>query len=334
MSKITNYLQLLMTKAKGYKSSRSNSKRFKAFYMSSKEDTRSDGAKIIDFSLIRIAFFMIFFLLINTYLYSLLASLAVTVIVISVGHYISLTIRNKKLEYLKGQKRFDIACKKVYKDILNKTIDELREFVEQLYKKLGFMNLKEIYKNNNIIIHEATYKNEAILVSFYAYKNEDFVEMKEIKETLSLLKKMKIKKNVLITTSDFTKDSWDFANLLSKKYRVLLIKKEQLLKLIENSNMFPTDEEIDEIIENTISRRRAGWRKYKNALLAKNKSKSYFLLSVFLILGAFYTPFSLYYMTVAGLSMGLTAITVISRVLNSKEKETDNYSLFNQLYNE
>lgn len=334
MSKFNQLCIFFLNQFKGYKRNRDNSRRFRSYYMTSKEDTRSNSAKIIDFSLIRIFLFFLFFIVTYIYLNHLSIALFVSVLMLLLFHYISIGIRNKKLESIKIQKRRNVASQKVYQEILNRTEAELKKFSLELYSKLGFSNVRHIYNSHNILVCQGLYNGEKMLLSFYVYKNDFYVEMKEIKEILSRLHEMDIKRNVVITTSDFTKDAYDFVNLLNKNYRVLLLNKERMLKLIESCDMFPTDKEIDELIENKISRRNALWKKYKIALLSNKKSKSYFFLSLFLIIAAFYTPYPIYYMTVAGLSMGLTVITFISALTIKKDKVDEDYSYFSALLND
>lgn len=49
MNKTNQLLQFIYNQIRGYKKNRGNSRRFKSYYMSSKEDTRENSAKIIDY---------------------------------------------------------------------------------------------------------------------------------------------------------------------------------------------------------------------------------------------------------------------------------------------
>ncbi|SES64343.1 Restriction endonuclease [Natronincola peptidivorans] len=323
MKKIQSFLQTFKEKYKEYKRNRSNSRRFKAFYYSSKEDKRSDVAKIIDYVLIRIIIF--FAVLLSVYLrgFTLYISVLASAMALTMYHIISIPIRNKRLMGYKKEKRKIIAHQRVYKEILNKTEEEMKEYMTKVFEKVGFANIQSIDNHHKSILLQASHNDNNILIGCYVYKNDFDVELKELKEFVCQLTAYDIKKGIIVTTSDFTHDCNVFIEHLSENYRLLLLNKDKLLNIIETTEMLPPEEEIDEAIENQISKKKKNWSRYKTAALSSKKIKGYFLLTIYLSIAAFYTPYTVYYMIFAGITMFLALTTFIIDYNNKRKIQED-----------
>lgn len=331
MNKTNLILQFIYNQMRGYKNNRSQSRRFRNYYMSNKDDTRGNGAKVIDYVASRIVSFFIIFTFIYIRYGLLFLSLLVTTISFSILHLISIRIRNKRLEQLKKQKRLFIASQKVYQEIMNKTVEELKAYFEEVFIKAGFQNLKHRSSNQKLIVYEGIYNDVKVLISLLIYKNDYEVELKELKEVFLELREEGITKGVMLTTSDFTKDCYQYIENIDNPYKILLLNRELMLKLIEKSNMLPSDEVIDELVENKISKREANWSKYKAAMLTNKKSKGYFLLSLFLFISAYYTPYPKYYYAIAGVSFSLTLITLALKYFYRKNPDEESWQAFNKM---
>lgn len=331
MKKIKDYLEKIKVPISGYRKRRSNSRRFKIFYLTSKADTRGNSAKIADFTITRFFVFFIAYIIATLRMGGILLPSIIAAIVLTIFHLISIKFRDKKLEMLKRTKRYDIASNKVYQELLNRTAPELTEYIEEFLKRNGFVEVENVFKNNTYFCYKVkTNKWKDILISFFIYKKEHYVETKEMKEFLYRMKDMNIDRGMVITTSDLTIDSYSFIDKVREKFNITAVSNEKFLKLIEGSNLYPTEEEIDEIIENKISKREASWRRYKEAALSKKKARGYMLISIFLLAAAWYSPFPIYYMAISGLSMGMAFIILIKKFmfLNGKEEYYTSISQF------
>jgi len=160
------------------------------------------------------------------------------------------------------------------------------------------------------------------------------VELREVKEFVHVMEDNNTKRGIFITTSDFTKDSYDFINKLSKNYTLLPINKKQLLNIIKRSGLFPGEDEIDEMIENKISKTRNRLNEYRKTILSKNKIKGYIVLALYLTLTAWYTPYIIYYMVMAGFILALAFITFISNIDYDSGTEEDKPTDFKELLND
>ncbi len=334
MNKTNMFFQFLLNQIKGYRENKASSRRFRNYYMSNKEDMRGDTAKILDFMISRIMVFFIAFIVsfFKTGVFN--KSLIITIVCVCIFHVISIKLRDKKLEIMKKQKRRYIASQKIYQEIMNNTVEELKKFIIEILEKTGFYGFIHKWSNHKLIIYEALYNEESILISTYIYKNDYYVELKDLKEFINYLRVENYRKGILMTTSDFTKDCYQYLDQMGDEYKILLLNKEMMLKLIEKNDMFPSEEEIDELVENKISRKEAVWEKYKSTMLANKKSRSYFLLSVFLLLSAYYTPYPIYYMIVASGTLILTLITLILRLLNKNNAEEEGWDSFQKILKE
>jgi len=331
MNKTNQFFQFITNQLRGYRKDRSNNRRFRSYYMNAKSDTRSNAAKIIDYMLWRfIIFFVIFIGVFLRTSYFWLTTL-LTIIIVSILHLVSIRLRDKKLETLKRQTRKYIASQRVYSELINKTIDELKTYMIEVFGKSGFSDFTFINSNHKYITYEATYKNERIMILFYIYKSDLSVELKEVKEFSSLLMHSNVKRGIIATTSDFTVDCINYVDMRAQDFKLILLDKEMLLKLIELSGMFPSEEEIDELVENKISKKEAKWGKYKATVLSKRKSKGYLIISIILLLSSRYTPYPLYYKLVASTTLLLTFATFIIKISNRRNFEEESWKQFNKM---
>ncbi|KAB3533210.1 restriction endonuclease [Alkaliphilus serpentinus] len=331
MRKIKAYYEIFSSKIKGYKRKRENSRRFQLFYLSSKEDTRSNGAKIFDYVIARFFIFFATYFLAAIILGGLLKSLFLATITLTLFHLISIEFRKNKLDAMKKIKRKEIAGAKVYQELVYKTAPELIEYIEDFLKRNGLYSIEKIHNNSvNFIYKVKDEESKEFLIGFFVYKKEYYVEVKAMKEFLFKMRDMKLEKGMIITTSDFTTDSYGFIEKVKDKFRIIPVNHNQFQKLVEGSGLYPRDEEIDEIIENRISKREASWKKYKEIALAKKKIRGYVFLSVFLFFAALFSPFPIYYMTISGLAMGLAFIIFLRKYI-FKNKMDESYSTLSQL---
>ncbi|ABR49050.1 hypothetical protein Amet_2900 [Alkaliphilus metalliredigens QYMF] len=318
MENIHALFQFIATQIRGYGKENKKQRKFKAYYMETKADSRTNMAKVIDYVLWRFAFFFIAFFIAFQIHTNLLIAVIIAAVTLSLLHAGSTRIRNKKLQQLTKEKRRFIASQRVYQEMMNKTGVEIKSYIIKILEKSGFTDLEMINSDHRLILLKSVYNKEEVMISLNVYKGEYYVELKEMKEFVRFLIDHKVKTGIMITTSDFTSDCYELMEQLNDRYKMLIFNKEKLLKLIESNDMFPDEKEIDEMISNKISQRERKWEKYKSTALSQKKIKGYILLGIYLIIGAFYTPYKVYYMAVAGMVIGLGCIAIVVNILNKK----------------
>lgn len=334
MKKIDLLFRSADNRIKKQKRNRGDSIRFKNYYLKTEDGNGGIFAKVFDCLIRSAIIFCILFLFLYLITGRPYLSIIVTSAATSIFHIVITKCRNLKLQQLKEQKRRCIAGRKVYNEIMNKTIGEMRDYIKEVFTSMGFVQFEFIENTQRHILLKTLYRNNKIMILFNIYKNDLDVELREVKEFIHTMADNKAKKGILITTSDFTKDSYDFIKGLSKNYTLLPINKKQLLNIIEGSGLFPSENEIDEIIESDISKTGNRLNEYKKTVLSKNKIKGYLILALYLMLTAWYTPYIIYYMIVAGFILALAFITFIFNIGYGSETEKDKPTDFKELLND
>lgn len=327
MKNINVFFQFLTGQVRGYKKNRSSSRRFKAYYLDTKNDNRGIGAKVIDYLLSRLLVFFVIFTVIYMEFKNIFVALITAIILLTLIHMISIEIRNNRLEKNRMLKRKYIASQKVYKEIMNKTQDELKDYICKLLESMNFTEINFDYLQNKIMFIQGKYKGERINVLFFSYKNDFDVEVKDIKEMIQGLVKHDVKKGIIITTSEFTKDCYLFIEQLTGKYKLMLINKDVLLRLLDKNGMFPKEEEIDELIENKISKKERYLKEYKDIIFSPNKIKGYLILAVYLIVASLYVPFTMYYIIAAIFALMMGVLTVVFTSIKRKNQQDETVNI-------
>lgn len=331
MKKIDDFFRFLSKQIKGYNKDRGNSLRFRNYYTSVKEDKRSHIAKIFDYCIWRIVTFFIIFLYIYLNTSRLFLSIILATVSFTIIHGLAITGRKRKFNSMKNQKRRHIASQRVYSEIMNKTVYEMKDYIEGLFSSMGFKDFNLEQSHERSIVLSTMYKEEKIMILFNMYKNDFDVELKEVKEFNNMIVENKAKKGILITTSDFTNDSY---NHIDKDSSILLINKDKLLRIIEDNGLFPNAEEIDEMIENKISKKEKIWAKYKQSALSKNNIKKYIVLSSYLAIAAWYTQYTVYYMIISSFILALTLINFLFNIFRKNTIEEKQETNLEELLND
>lgn len=334
MNKIKKIFEIINLKYKKYKKNKIkcfNSRKLKAFYINGKRDKRSELAQIIDYTLWRLGIFFLVFVRIYIRRAGLYLSVFSAVAVVSVYHVFSIQIRNEKMMEFKKEKRKEIANQRVYKEILNKTVEEIREYMIELFTKIGFKDIKYISNDHKSILLQGMYNKNEVMI-YYIYKKDLDVELKDLKEFLLELIKHNIKKAIFITTSDFTQDCYRFLKELNDSYTIILVNKDMFLSIIEGNAMFPTENEIDEIIESKIIKKNKSWKRYKATVLSNNKRRGYLLLTIYLAITGLYMPYTIYYMIVSSITLFLFIATFILNFRNQDNKNENSWESIENLF--
>lgn len=333
MEKMNLIYRFIIEQIRGEKRDRGDSLRFRNYYLKTENDSKNIFAKIFDYLIWGTIVFCILFLFSYLKTGRLYLSIVITLVAIVVFNVIVIKNRSLRFQQLKEQKRRHIASQRVYNEIMNKTAGEMTDYIKEIFVSMGFGQFEFMENTQKRILLKSLYRGNKVMILLNIYKNDLDVELREVKEFVYTMANNGIRKGILITTSDFTKDSHNFINKLSKNYALLLVNKKQLLNIIEKNGFFPDEKEIDEIIENEISGKSNRLNRYRNAVLSKDKVKGYIILSLYLMLTAWYTPYIVYYMIVAGFILALAFVTFILNIGYNLGTEKDESTDFKELLN-
>lgn len=334
MKRIDLLFRSIDNRIKKQKKNRGDSLRFKNYYLKTEDGNGGVFAKIFDCLIKGAIIFCILFLFSYLRTGRSYLSIVISSIAVSIFYIVTIKHQNFRFQQLKEKKRQYIAGRKVYSEIMNKTVSETKDYIKEIFTSVGFSRFEFMENTQNRILLKTLYGGNRIMVLFNIYKNDLEVELREVKEFVHVMEDNNTKRGIFITTSDFTKDSYDFINKLSKNYTLLPINKKQLLNIIKRSGLFPGEDEIDEMIENKISKTRNRLNEYRKTILSKNKIKGYIVLALYLTLTAWYTPYIIYYMIMAGFILALAFITFISNIDYDSGTEEDKPTDFKELLND
>ncbi len=151
---------------------------------------------------------------------------------------------------------------------------------------------------------------------------DENTQLKELERYSERLRKKGFKKGIMIVTTDFTKECYDFIER-NIEQKLILIEKEKLLKIIDKAGLFPTDQEMDKYIFDRIEKRERKMAAYRDALLSKSKATRYVVLAFFLLLWSRFTPYSNYYNIMAILLFALAILTFYCNIKGKVDSEKE-----------
>ena len=323
MNKLNEVIKYFNKQYKAQAEQNRTRRKLKKYYVDSKQDMRSNIAKTLDYIGIRIIIFFLTIILMLVQYNNLFISILSASLGTIAFHGIDIFVRNRRTQKIIYKRRKYFASQKVYKDIMNKDISELQEYITLVLNKSRF-TIKSTEKiNERNFLMDTSYKDIELMILFKKYSNETSVPLKEVMEFNRLLKKTENKKGIIISTSDFTKECQNYLEEKFLNKEITLIDKEKLLKIIDEAGLFPTVKEIDEYTVDRIEKQEKKIIAYREVFLAQSKIKSYIILSLFLLVWTRYTTFQLYYFFISIILMGLAALSIYSSIKKKSEVGKD-----------
>ncbi len=296
--------------------------KLKKYYVEKKTDGRSSIGKIFDYIGSRIIVFfssLLLFLIINKQLFT---SLLLSILWTTLFHIIDIRIRNRKNKEIIDQRRKYLASQRVYKELMGKSIDEIRSYIDQVFESVGFENVREAKSEGKEIYFHYKYGGKNLPVLFKVNPHDENTQLKEVESYGERLKKSGFGKGIMIVTTDFSKECYDFVEK-DNELKLILIEKEKLLKIIDKAGLFPTDQEMDEYIVDRIEKKERKIATYRDALLSKSKSRRYLVLGCFLLFWSRFTPYAYYYNFMALLLFALAIVTFYCNIKGKVDSEKE-----------
>ncbi|SHJ14763.1 Restriction endonuclease [Geosporobacter subterraneus DSM 17957] len=322
MNKYNEVTKYFMKQLKTHIHQKKTSKRLKKYYVERKTDGRSSFGKVLDYIGSRIIVFFASLLLLLIIIKHLLTASLLSILLTSLFHTIDIQVRNKKTEKIINQKRKYLASQRVYREIMGKSMEEIYTYLEQVFEDIGFRKTEKGCIDDKEIYFLYQYGDIHLPVFFKMNPYDENTQLKEIENYSEKLKKMDFIKGMIIATTDFTKECYDFAER-NNHPKLILVEKEKLLKMIDKAGLFPTDKEMDEYVVDRIEKRERKIAVYRETLLSKSKTRRYAILGLFLLFWAQFTPYSGYYNFMAMLLFSLAILTFYCNIKGKVDSEKE-----------
>lgn len=324
MNKYNEVTKYFMKQLKAHIHQKKTSKRLKKYYVERKTDGRSSFGKVLDYIGSRIIVFFASLLLLLVSIKQLLTASLLSIFLTSLFHTMDIQVRNKKTQKIINQKRKYLASQRVYREIMGKSMEEIYTYLEQVFQDMGFRKMENGCIDDKEIYFLYQYADIHLPVFFKMNRYDENTQLKQIENYSEKLKERGFVKGMIIATTDFTKECYDFVER-NNDPKLILVEKEKLLKMIDKAGLFPTDKEMDEYVVDRIEKRERKKAVYRETLLSKSKTRRYVILGLFLLFWAQFTPYSSYYNFMA---MFLFLLAMLTFYCNIKGK-VDSQKEFN-----
>ncbi len=278
------------------------------FYIKKIKDGKTKKAILIDsvFLKILISFFLYLFFLysINNLIISLLVSILFLVFYSYISYKIKKAIFIKKVNEINEKMGKNIILSKI-KNFSNREFVEYgKEILDKYYEK----NFYQCYEDIDLIgkIEDNIYGVKCIK------KNSDErVNLKDLNKIIKEKTDKKIERAIIITNSYFTDEVIKCSDV-----DLLLVDFDKFIEIIKKVKMYPTKEEIEELIYNRHEENVRRILKERKKVFDENKIIKYLILGVVLLfLSKKVVSFYLYYMIMAVISFVLAIISFIIYII-------------------
>lgn len=285
--------------------------------------------KLLSRMIILVGFYVFFFIITKDNLFSLIISIQFFLLF----NFIIYKINKLKISRAKETVNAQIAKNKIIKDLTNKAPYEFFEVIRLALEKCNVEGLELLLKKEIDMIGKLN--GNKIGIKCFQY-NEDYkVSFKEIREFFLELKELGIDEGIIITTSSFTEDVSEFMPKLKEHVKLHLIGQDKLVKMWDTAELYPSIQEIQNLILSEVAENRKKFKEYRKIALAKGKSIKYFLIGTVIYFWGRITPYEFYYRIVSYILFSLGIITVgryIISIMKPKTEKEENEIFNNTIY--
>ena len=131
------------------------------------------------------------------------------------------------------------------------------------------------------------------------------VTVEQVSKVLRTMRAKRLRQCVLISSADFDADAQAMA--IRRCQKAEFLSKNTLIKLLQGSMLYPSDEEAYRFLEGEMEERRITREKVKNAFFDADKGRAFALCALVLAIWPFVTGFNIIYPIAAA---GCTALSI------------------------
>lgn len=298
----------------------SRNKKLKKYYLERMRSGKTYMAMLFDGVLFKLIFLLItyvfFYIRTESIWFSGIISVQFVILYILVFY----KVRKIRLSKAKEKIDYQVAKKKIYKDLINQPP---YEFIEEIKTNLEKCEISDLEISNDRDIELIGYfKNNKIAIKCLQFSSDYKVNTNVVREFFLALKRNKLDEGIIITTSSFSEDAKAFLPKLEEHADIHTINMENLINIKKKAKTYPTEKEIEKIILNQIADKKRKLKEYRDTVLSKGKSTKYFLLALIIFFFGKITPYQLYYRIVSVIlvALGIVSITkYLVELLEPKE---------------
>lgn len=284
-----------------------------SYYTRQIKDGKSIHASLMDWIFVTLSLTIFFLITIYNTSNRLILSIALTFILI--GIYLTILI------FWKGRSRYkkiskindDLATKEIIKELTKYGNRDFIGYVKDLLEKYYETNFFE-YDDYMDFIGEIN--GEIYGVKCFKNSLNDRIVLKDLEHFMKEMKSKNIKEGILITNSYF-------ADEVKEETNYILIDFDQIKKILMEIRIYPTKEEIEELILAKYRDRKGNIKNNMN-LYRKDKIYKFILLGCILFLVSYFVSYPLYYRIMAFASIGFGIIIGVYNLFKYLETSKTN----------
>ncbi len=292
------------------------------YYLEKNTSGKTYLAVFFDAILIKIVFVIIFFIYFFIRTSDYLFSGIITIQFLILYCLILFKVRKIKMKKIVDEVNYQVAKRKIYKDLINKTPYEFIEEIKSNLEKCSFEDLH--ISNDKDVDLLGKFKGNIFGIRCFQHNNDYKININIVREFFLTLKKLDIEEGMIITTSAFSEDVNEFLPKLENCIKIHPVNIDRLLNIMKKAGSYPSEYEIEKIILNHIKERRKKLNEYRDTVLSKGKSFKYIIIGVIINMFGKFTPYTLYYEIVSYILIFLGLISTGNYLVNLLKSNTEN----------
>lgn len=291
----------LLDKISSYIKKLNRDKKIKNYYLKKMKGGKGYNAVVLDSVLIEFIFSIVLliylFIQTNNIVFSIIISISMFIFILYISYFFKMQKFTKKIFDINN----DLSKKKIMKEINTFTNYEFILYVKKTLEKYYNVSFIEYENDIDLIgqIHDKIYAVKCIRIA-----QDERVTTRDIKSLRYHMSMMGVEEGICITSSYFVEG-------LKEEYKnIKFIDFKKLLSILKEVDMYPSKDEIEEIIISKYEEDKNKFMNVKTHIFSSEKVFRYLFLSMTLYILSKTTSFGLYYriMAIFSLAFGLISI--------------------------
>lgn len=314
---IGSRIKIFTIKAKKVMSNR----RLDHYYLKKTAEGKTYLAMLFDAILVKFVVLFALFIFFYIRTFDMLFSSIITIQFLILYMLISYKIKKMRLRKAIDKVNEQVAKKKIYKDLINKTPYEFIEIMKSNLEKCDFSKIQMVNQRDLDLVGE--YNNKKIGIKCFQFSKDYKVGINIIRDFFLALRNQELEEGIIITTSSYSEDVNDFLLKLKDHINIRVLDLDRIINIMKKAETYPVKKEIEKIILNQIAEKKKKITEYRDTVVSKKKFARYFIIATVILFFGKITPYELYYQIVAGILYLLGLISTGNYVVNLLKSNTE-----------
>lgn len=249
--------------------------KIKKYYLGKLYQGQAAYTRWLNFFFYRLVVFLgaFFFFLLYSQGKMVLISFLSGISVLLIYHYLAQKIEKRQLANVIAEENAQLAYGEFRRRLKGLDKDGFTAFIGEILSSLPqFSQLERTeHLESEGVDFICKYQGELTLIQCHLLDGEEAVESRNARKLSRAMSKRKYSQGIIISTTDFRKDTEIFCDLVKEKRKIQLWNEKKLVEMVKASGNYPKEEEIKDLLLKHLEHQERKWPQTGEKILGKTR---------------------------------------------------------------